>query len=725
MLPNPSPVLKHYESTLLLSGLAFLAGIALGQTHCWEAAIGLFIVSSVFLGMALVNKNYKQNLKLAFSLVCLTLGLLWTLFCGYHPTHSQLLNIKPGDSYALQGRYQQEGPVKHSAIIELQRLNNKPIKERVLLQWRQETPPKAWQPGETLSWTGWIDLPKPAFTAGDFDFKAYLAQYHIAAVAHLQHLDQSQLTSQTGFEALLAWALQLRAHITTQLIQALGEQGKVLASVFLGEHAVGLDEGIKSDFIRSGLVHTLAASGLNVGLVGALFLFLGRKLPPSAQLALAGLMIAFYAAMTGFPPSVQRAAMMFEIALLIKLCNKQLAPVSLLVLSGVCLAIVNPSIVSMVGFQLSFMSTLGLLLMVPPLEKRLGYYLSEWLATLILLPIIAQLWVTPLLMFYFNDVQLLAVPANIIAVPFVSILTLIGFFLSALSLVMPLKILAWLLKPVLLLSQGFVSLAHGVSQLPFSTITCASPPLVVVIALYSILLALGWKLYAGLSWKDTQGWKKLILFSGLTILLPCLILRYSAPDFRMAWLQNNQTAYGTHGAMVIQQPASQLSWVFFPSLQTSSVKTVIRYLKHQGDHTIEACILGDVANVKAETLDALFSGLKIQRFYLLPQSQPSVVFRKRVADKGVPTSFLASTTLWQHPDASGVAYAQSDAFAFRLQANNRCIASVWGDAQFAAVVPHQPCLQIQQEPLQGMQTWRRYPEKSHTVLAQHSWELAY
>jgi competence protein ComEC len=213
----------------------------------------------------------------------------------------------------------------------------------------------------------------------------------------------------------------------------------------------------------------LAASGMNVALISVFFLFAGKllRLPLRVNLVIAMAGVALYALMTGLPPSVQRAGLMLEIAFVLKFINRSLRAVTLISITGVLLTLLNPMIVGMAGFQLSFLSTLGIMVMVPPLQEKLGFYITDWLAELLLVPLVAQLWVTPVLAYTFHQVPLFSLPANIISMPLVALLTYAGFLMGAVSLVLPNishVFISWLWFPLVALN----AVASFFSNLRFS-----------------------------------------------------------------------------------------------------------------------------------------------------------------------------------------------------------------------------------------------------------------
>ncbi len=227
----------------------------------------------------------------------------------------------------------------------------------------------------------------------------------------------------------------------------------MLGGLVLGDRAIPVDRDTRQAFIQTGLVHVLAASGMNVGIIAGavLWLLTLSKLPYRARIGIAMLAVAFYSLLTGLPPSIQRAATMLEIALFLKLLNRELSPIFLLCVASILLVLLNPENIGSIGFQFSVLTTFGLITMVSPLQEWLGYYITRWLAAILLVPIVAQLWIWPLSVFYFNQFPVHTVPLNILALCLITPLTLIGFTAGVISLIIPIlaEWLSMLARPFL------------------------------------------------------------------------------------------------------------------------------------------------------------------------------------------------------------------------------------------------------------------------------------
>ena len=113
-------------------------------------------------------------------------------------------------------------------------------------------------------------------------------------------------------------------------------------------------------------------------------------------------MVVLYTLMTGLGASIIRACCMLLFVLAGKLIDRDANNISLLAFVGLLMLIYNPLYVNDIGFQLSYIVTFGILLTTPILINFSNRILDFIIGT-VAIPIIAQLWVIPIQIFYFNN----------------------------------------------------------------------------------------------------------------------------------------------------------------------------------------------------------------------------------------------------------------------------------------------------------------------------------
>ncbi|NES03051.1 MAG: DUF4131 domain-containing protein [Okeania sp. SIO2F4] len=338
-------------------------------------------------------------------------------------------------------------------------------------------------PGELVAITGSLYKPSPATNPGGFDFRAYLArQGSFAGVAGYK------LTT-TNQESSNAWGLyKIRQRIIRAQVSSLGvPEGPLVSAMVLGRRAVDLSYQLRDQFVQVGLAHVLAASGFHVSLILGVVLTLTKNLSSGARFGFGILTLIIYVGLTGGSPSVLRAAFMGLAALLAIVSQRQVKPLASLVLAATLLLLINPLWIWDLGFQLSFLATLGLLVTVPPLMKRLDW-LPSGIASLVAIPIAASIWTLPLLLSVFYVVSPYTILVNIITAPLVAVITLGGFISAMLALISPYvgSLSAGILHfPVRIL----IEIVQFFSKLPGNQVAVGAISVYQLVVLYGLIFA--------------------------------------------------------------------------------------------------------------------------------------------------------------------------------------------------------------------------------------------
>lgn len=202
----------------------------------------------------------------------------------------------------------------------------------------------------------------------------------------------------------------------------------------------GNDEALSSEtldlFVSSGIVHIISVSGLHVAVLVAALVFLLKKLKANkvVQFIVIFIILAFYAYLCGFVPSVVRSAFMSLIFLLALGLGKRYDALSALGFAGIAILLVSPVQLFGIGFQLSFVALFALISVMPLFNKLfVKWHLPKWLYV----PISATLSVTlltyPILAYYFNQIAVYSVLSNLVVVPIMSLAYILIFLISSLA----------------------------------------------------------------------------------------------------------------------------------------------------------------------------------------------------------------------------------------------------------------------------------------------------
>ncbi|MFA4906195.1 MAG: DNA internalization-related competence protein ComEC/Rec2 [Candidatus Margulisiibacteriota bacterium] len=257
----------------------------------------------------------------------------------------------------------------------------------------------------------------------------------------------------------------------------------LLGSIVFGTSVSPLDPDLKDSYKKVGLAHLLVASGTQVSILIGVCLAIIRtcRIPIGLGLVVTTGINILFAVMTGLGPSILRAAVMGEITLIGVGLNREGEIYNSLGLAALILMIFDPLVIFGLSFQLTFAATWALVYLAPHLEKK--YRLPSPLA-ISLAPILATI---PITLYNFNQFSVAALLVNVIVMPWVEILTVLGFVSTVLGAVF-LPIAAILNGTLLLILKLFNEIVYTFSAIPGACLYFPAPPFVVILAYYAGLV---------------------------------------------------------------------------------------------------------------------------------------------------------------------------------------------------------------------------------------------
>ena len=378
--------------------------------------------------------------------------------------------------------------------------------------------------GDYIYIEGVLNPPKNSTNPYQFDYKNYLLNKNCTNILYskgktLKVIKEAQFLS--NYNDSFYFVLKKFENTRNEIIKKHSENIKspeleILSGLVFGSEAVSPDDKIKENFKNSGLLHLLAASGLNVALIYGIWWWLASlaRLPYNLSIITGAVFVILYTFMTGFPPSILRASIMLLFVLFGKLIDRKTSTIALIFFVGFLILLFRPKMIFDIGFQLSFMVTLGLVVCCSVIIekfknidekykekfknssrfKKYVFFLfsPEKLVSIVSVPLIAQLWVIPLQLHYFNNIAPLSVFANIAVVPFIGILSFIGFIGSIFSLVP--KISSFIVFVFDMIAKPFLTLLVKISEFfasfKYSLITTSGFNLFQIFSFWGLILIL-------------------------------------------------------------------------------------------------------------------------------------------------------------------------------------------------------------------------------------------
>jgi len=349
--------------------------------------------------------------------------------------------------------------------------------------------------GDEVIVEGMLSTPAGLKNPGVFDYSKYLQLRGISCFLKVDPPGSIKIVKPLNGLSVRAIAYNLR-HKARSLIDANFDKRHAgfLNSIIIGDRAE-LEEGINEDFIRTGTVHVLAISGLNVAFVAAIFLgiFGLMRIPKKINLILTLILLVFYTFATGANPPIVRAAVMFAIFAAGYMFNRDSDPVNTLSLAAFLILLYNPREIFDPSFQLSFASVASIMVFTPPIIKALNLdrgirrslFGKVKFYTLTGATVSAAAWIgsSPLTAAYFNIVSPVSLVANLIIVPALSLLTALSFAFLTVEPFLPHLggVLSFIIK---LADEAVFFVNHILASTPLSYFRVPAPPLYFSILFY-------------------------------------------------------------------------------------------------------------------------------------------------------------------------------------------------------------------------------------------------
>jgi competence protein ComEC len=267
--------------------------------------------------------------------------------------------------------------------------------------------------------------PESPPTFPDFDYRRYLAGKGIHTL--VRRADLHLMETGQG-NPVIAALYQVRARASALLDQLMPQPYAALANGMILGIESGIPRELYAKFNLTGTSHVIVISGSNIALVSGILLLLftwmlrGRK---KLAALLAAIGIGLYTLLVGADPAVVRAAIMGGIFVLGIAFGRQSSAIVSLFVAGILMLLLNPLILWDVGFQLSFMATLGLILFSTPLQrwwdasvgKRLPRLANNLIAEALLITLAAQITTMPMVVYYFGRLSVISFLANLLIIP--------------------------------------------------------------------------------------------------------------------------------------------------------------------------------------------------------------------------------------------------------------------------------------------------------------------
>jgi len=412
------------------------------------ALISFSIAFGLFLLLPIALRFKLQAVQgLIIQLLFIALGALLTRQQDTRHDKNWYGNFYQDDSYLVvridEPIVEKAKSYKADAYVESIIENGKPIpcKGKLLVYFSKDSTiagsaAAALKYGDRIIFRKKLQDIKNSGNPGAFDYQRYAAFQGIFHNVYLKENDWLIFTgpgaaSKNNFKQFIFSA---RDHVLSVLQKNIssGKDELGIAEALLIGYTNDLDKDLVQAYSNTGVVHIIAISGMHLALIYVLLIWVFAKIPfvnrsKILQLLLVLASLWLFSILTGAAPSVLRAAVMFSFIAVGKHFFKETSIYNSLAASAFALLCYDPYYLWAVGFQLSYLAVLSIVIFQKPLYNCI-YIKNKWVDKvwqLVAVSGAAQILTFPVCIYYFHQFPNLFLLTNLIAVP------LSGFILYA------------------------------------------------------------------------------------------------------------------------------------------------------------------------------------------------------------------------------------------------------------------------------------------------------
>lgn len=369
------------------------------------------------------------------------------------------------------------------------------VRERMdlsLLKVEQHSPISPLKYGTVICVEANLDTPDEPMNSTDTDYLRYRKTQGIFFSLQSEYDSCTQIGTDIKWYRPYDAANAVREYAFMAIDTYLtGDRAALLKGILFSDKNA-LSDSMNSALKISGVSHIATASGLHVSGVLMLvsWLLSAFRLRKKVIYLISAVVLAGFALIQGCTPSILRATIMAYLFMLADILQRDEDRLTSLAVAALALVLLNPFTIYDVGFLMSFGAVLGIILFCGPLSQCFRrIFRFRWLYSAVSVTLSAQIFLVPILAYYFNYFAVYTVLANLLTVPVIPVVLGLGF-----GLILIHGIWGTLAAGIAMLLNGLLSYLCGVilwvAGLPYASFSVASPSLFVICVYLGIIFML-------------------------------------------------------------------------------------------------------------------------------------------------------------------------------------------------------------------------------------------
>ncbi len=342
--------------------------------------------------------------------------------------------------------------------------------------------------GDEINFEGTLKKPDNFMTDQDkeFDYVNYLRK---DGIFYVMTYPKIEVVSEGNGNKIKSTLFYVKNVFLSKMNLVIREpESLLMGGLILGEKS-SFNQSLRQSFVDTGTIHIVALSGYNVTIVAEWIMKVLSPFPKNIGIGAGIFTILLFVLMTGGSSTAIRAGIMATLALAARLIGRNYDVMRALIIAGVFMVLINPFVLVFdVSFQLSFIATVALIFFTPKIEKYFLWVTERFeLREIISITFACYIFVMPFILYKMGNLSLVALPANVLVLPFIPPTMILGFLTGFAGIVS-----YFLSVPFGLLSQLFLQyeliIINFFSHIPFAALSIPNFPLVFVIAIYAYFI---------------------------------------------------------------------------------------------------------------------------------------------------------------------------------------------------------------------------------------------
>lgn len=416
-------ILPHISRIILASSAGFVCGVFVASFFVLAIDVVFFLCFIFSICVFVVWYGQYKSWSGVIFLVCVSFGffVMTQYDHAIHYTYNNTVLVKNGiavvDGDVVQKGWYAQVPVRYEDEDFLTLIKDERNTARVR--------------GDVIDLSCTRQLPE---NFDDFDYRMYLAMRGIYFVC--DDPSYNVVGHQDTVGSTITRARSIMENVVATVIPA---PESALANGLLFGGSDRLSENMRDQFAQTGMTHIVAVSGYNVSIIIAVVMGMLIFVGVHRRYAVLGAMISvvFFVALIGFPASGIRAAIMGVLVLIAASYGRIAHAYGAILLSAALMLAYDPLLLRYdIGFQLSFLATLGIVVIYPLFER---YFITKNIAfgivEVLLLTLSAQVFVLPIIAYHFHTVSIVSLVVNVLVLPIIPPTMLFVFLLLVASMV--------------------------------------------------------------------------------------------------------------------------------------------------------------------------------------------------------------------------------------------------------------------------------------------------